>query len=178
VFNAIQGTITNAQAAPRAYHHLQQVANDLSAQTKSTVTPGQVILAWLVQHGVSVVPRTSRTDRLVENSAISIAHIPALTDMQVETTAHAVEAYLSGDDMAQDIHVSVTFHAVNKDIVVYWMGNSDEVQIALVRKGETFHDTTYPNHVFRTYDAQNKDVFIDHDITSNFGEHADIHVEL
>jgi diketogulonate reductase-like aldo/keto reductase len=177
-YNAIQGTIMDAQAAPRAYHHIQQIATELSSKINFPVTPVQVILAWLVQHGVSVIPRTSRTDRLDENSAVSIARIPALTDMQVETIAHAAEAYLSGNDMAQDIHVSVTFHAVNKDIVVYWMGHEDEVRVALVRKGETFQDTTYPNHVFRTYDAQDKDKFIDHEITANFGEHADIHVEL
>lgn len=178
VFNAIQGTIMKSQAAPRAYHHIQKIANELSVKTSSVVTPSQVLLAWLVQHGVSVIPRTSKMDRLSENSAIAIAQIPALTDMQVETVAHSVEAYLSGNDMAQDIHVSVTFHAVNKDIVVYWVGHVDEVRVALVRKGETFHDTTYPNHVFRTYDASDKDTFIEHQITANFGEHADIHVEL
>jgi diketogulonate reductase-like aldo/keto reductase len=177
-YNAIQGTIMNAQGAPRAYNHIQQVAADLSKAMDLPVTPGQVVLAWLVQHGVSVIPRTSRTERLDENSAVAISRIPAMTDMQVETIAHAVEAYLSGNDMAQDIHVSVTFHAVNKDIVVYWVGDEDEVRVAIVRQGETFQDTTYPNHVFRTYDAQDKDTFIDHEITANLGEHADIHVEL
>lgn len=178
VFNAIQGTIMQPQVAPRAFHHIQKVAMELANETKTKVTPGQVILAWLIQHGISVIPRTSNVDRLYENSAVSLAGIPALSDMQVETVAHSVESYLSGNDLERDIHVSVTFHAVNRDIVVYWLGHVDEVRVALVRQGESFVDTTYPNHVFRTYDAADKDNFIDHEITANFGDHAEFHVEL
>jgi hypothetical protein len=105
--------------------------------------------------------------------------LPALTDMQVETVAHSVEAYLSGDDLEHDIHVDVSFHAVNKDIMLYWQGqDGNEVRIAHVKQGEIFNETTYPNHVFRTYDASNKDVFIEHQIRANFGDHRSIHVEL
>jgi len=96
----------------------------------------------------------------------------------VETIAHAVEAYLSGDDLKQDIHVSVTFHAVSKDIMVYWRTHEDEIRLAHVKKGESFKETTYPNHVYRTYDAQNKDIFKDHTVSAQFGDHEEIHVEL
>lgn len=178
VYNAMQGTIMQPENAPRAFHHIQKVAIEISNQTNMDLTPAQVILAWLIQHGVSVIPRTSKLERLAENSAVALTSIPAFTDLQVETIAHAVEAYLSGDDLEQDIHVSVTFHAVSKDIVIYWLGNTDEIRIALVRKGNTFNETTYPDHVFRTYDALNKDVFIDHHIKANYGDHENIHVEL
>jgi D-xylose reductase len=33
-------------------------------------TPGQVVLRWAVQRGTSIVPKTSRPDRLAENLAI------------------------------------------------------------------------------------------------------------
>jgi diketogulonate reductase-like aldo/keto reductase len=178
-YNAIQGTVIQPGTAPRAYHHIQKVANEMRDSEKITVTPAQVILAWLVQHGVSVIPKTSLLSRLSENSAVSLANVPAMDDMQVETVAHAVEAYLSGSDLEQDIHVSVTFHAVSKDIMLYWRDrDGGEVRIAHVKQGETFNETTYPNHVFRTYDASNKDVFIDHEISANFGDHESIHVEL
>lgn len=184
VYNAMAGTIGQPETAPRAYHHIQKVAYEISDEIDYSMTPAQVILAWLIQHGVSVIPRTSRLQRLDENSAIALASIPAFTDLQVETVAHAVEAYMSGDDLEHDIHVSVTFHAVNQGIMLYWIGiNKDtgkerRVAIAHIPEGETFHETTYPNHVFRTYLASNKDVYIDHTVTANFGEHADIHVEL
>lgn len=179
VYNAMHGTVMAPENAPRAYHHIQKVAAEVSKQMDGEpVTPAQIILAWLIQHGVSVIPRTSKKSRLEENSVISLTQIPALTDHQVETIAHAVEAYLSGDDLEQDIHVSVSFHAVNKDILIFWLGHLDEVRVAHVKKGESFHETTYPNHKFRTYDASNKDIFVDHEISTAFGEHEDIHVEL
>ena len=165
--------------APRAYHHIQKVANEMSDEIDVNVTPAQVILGWLIQHGVSVIPRTSRLARLEENSAVSLANLPAFTDMQVETVAHSVEAYLSGNDLPNDIHVSVSFHAVNKDIMLYWQDSEgNEVRIAHVKQGEVFNETTYPNHVFRAYDASNKDIFQEHQINANFGDHRSIHVEL
>jgi diketogulonate reductase-like aldo/keto reductase len=179
VYNAMAGTVSKPEAAPRAYHHIQKVAYEISEEIDYNMTPAQVILAWLIQHGVSVIPKTSRLGRLNENSAVALASIPAFTDLQVETVAHSVEAYLSGDDLAQDIHVNVSFHAVSQDIMLYWRGKQgQEVRIAHIREGETFDETTYPNHKFRTYLASNKDVFIDHEVKANFGDHKHIHVEL
>ena len=179
VYNAMQGTVVVPSRAPRAFHHIQKVANELGIEVGLPVTPAQVVLAWLIQHGISVIPRTSRLSRLEENSAVALTTIPAFTETQVETVAHAAEAYMSGDDMEKDIHVSVTFHAVNQDIMLYWVGaDGDEVRITHVRKGDTFNETTYPNHVFRTYNAYNKDIYTEHQIDSNFGEHKHIHVEL
>ena len=90
-----------------------------------------------------------------------------------------MEAYLSGDDLEKDIHVSVTFHVVSKDIVIYWLGHDgDETRIGHLKVGQTFTDTTYPNHTFRMYDAQNKDYWVDHVVDANFGDHKHIHVEL
>jgi aldehyde reductase len=179
VYNAMAGTISKPEIAPRAYHHIQKVANEISDEIDYSMTPAQVILAWLIQHGVSVIPRTSRLQRLDENSAVALASIPAFTDLQVETVAHAVEAYMSGNDLEHDIHVSVSFHAVSQGIMLYWRNTKGvETRITHIPEGETFTDTTYPNHVFRTYLASNKDVYRDHKVTANYGEHTDIHVEL
>jgi diketogulonate reductase-like aldo/keto reductase len=179
VYNAIAGTVSQPERAPRAYHHIQKVAYEIADDINYEITPAQVILAWLIQHGVSVVPRTSRVERLDENSAVAVAAVPALTDLQVETIAHAVEAYLSGDDLEQDIHVSVSFHAVSKDIMLYWLGHDgSEVRIGFIEKGQSFKETTYPNHRFRTYLASNKDIYTDHEVIANFGDHRNIHVEL
>jgi diketogulonate reductase-like aldo/keto reductase len=179
-YNVIGGTIAQAHTAPRAYRHLQKVTNDVSINAGMTFTPAQIILAWLIQHGVSIIPRSTRLSHLQQNSAIDLSKVPALDDMQVETIAHAVEAYLSEQDLDQDLHVSVSFHAVNKDLMIYWKGRDGDQDgyIALVRQGETYNETTYPNHIFRTYDATNKDIYTDHQIIANFGDHANIHVEL
>lgn len=178
-YNVVHGTVANAERAPRAYRHLQKVAQELSKEIGEPLTPVQVVLSWLIQHGISVIPRTSNIVRLEENSAMSLLNVPSFSDHQVDTVAHAVEAYLSGDDL-EDIHVSVTFHAVSKDIMLYWLGHagdeSSEVKITLLRQGETFNETTYPTHKFRAYDAQNKDLWSEHEIVADYGDH--IHVEL
>jgi alcohol dehydrogenase (NADP+) len=180
VHNTFQSTLAQSNIAPRANRHIQKVAHELSAKSNQIITPAQVVLAWLVQHGVSVIPRTSRMSHLTENSAVSIASVPGLDDMQVETVAHAVEAYLSVQDLDQDLHVSVSFHAVNKDLMIYWKGRDGDQDgyVALVRRGEIFNETTYPNHIFRTYDASNKDIYVDHQVQANFGDHESIKVEL
>lgn len=182
VYNAMHGTVSQPDTAPKAFHHVQKVAHDLSDELGEALTPAQVILAWLIQHGISVIPRTSNVVRLEENSAVSLSNIPALSDQQVETIAHAIEAFMSGDDFEKDIHVSVTFHSVSKDVMLYWMGDkgdeSSEVHVTLIRKGESFEETTYPGHKFRAYDAANKDFYKEHEITAKFGTHSEIHVEL
>lgn len=180
VYNAMQGTIMQPEYAPRAFHHIQKIAYEISKEHDLEITPGQIVLAWLIQHGITVIPRTSKMERLKENSAVEVSKVPALNDIQVESVAHAVEAYLSGDDLKKDIHVSVTFHAVNKDILIYWVGHDErsETRVALLRKGESFKETTYPNHKFRTYDTQNRDIYIEHEIEVDFGGNKDIHVEL
>jgi diketogulonate reductase-like aldo/keto reductase len=179
VYNAMHGTVGEPGRAPHAYHHIQKVAYELTTATGLPVSPAQTVLSWLIQHGVSVIPRTSKLTRLQENSAVVLSTIPALADSQVETVAHAVEAYMSGDDMTKDIHVSVTFHAVNEDLMLYWVAKDGrETRIDHIRKGDSFDETTYPNHVFRTYNAYNKDIYVEHQIDANFGEHKHIHVEL
>jgi diketogulonate reductase-like aldo/keto reductase len=180
VYNTMQGTLVQPGIAPRALHHLQKVAYDVGDKVQRDITPAQILFAWLIQHGVSIIPRTSDVGHLKENSAITLSSLPGLDDLQVETVAHAVEAYLSQEDMEQDLHVSVSFHAVNKDLMIYWLGREGDQDgyIALVRKGDIFNETTYPNHIFRTYEAQNKDNFVDHKIQGNFGDHKSIRVEL
>jgi diketogulonate reductase-like aldo/keto reductase len=177
------------EKTPNAYHHVQKVGYELSAALQKLyghdedqfedwyVTPTQVVLAWLIQHGVSVIPRTKRIHHVKENAAVP--RIPLLDDTQVETVSHAIDSFLTSNDMETDIHVKVSFHAVNKDIMVYWHADDgSEIRIAHVKEGESFEETTYPRHVFRTYDASNKDVYTEHRIVADFGDHKNIHVEL
>jgi len=179
VYNVMNGILTDPDKAPNAFHHLQKVGSDLSDDLPEEVSPAQVVLAWLMQHGVSVVPRTSRLSRLQENSAMALVAVPELDDSQVETVAHAVEAFLSGDDLEEDIHVKVTFHAATKDTFLYWnRHDGGEVKVAFIPKGESFNETTYPNHSFRLYDARNKDHFIEYKVGAKFGEHEHVHAEL
>lgn len=178
VFHALQHTVLQPERAPRAFHHIQKVAVETSAVGDVDVSPAQAVLAWLIQHGISVAPRTGRMARLKENSAAALKAIPAMSDKQVETMAHSVEAYLSGEDLRQDTKVSISVHADTTDMAVYWMGGESGTWLAVVRKGQSFNETTFPGHVYRFYDAQNADNYLEHEIPANIGVHATIHVDL
>ena len=96
---------------------------------------------------------------------------------QRSTNRYQIFVRFSGARYSGD--VSVTFHAINQDIMLYWVGSDgSETRIDHIWKGESFDEVTYPNHKFRTYNAYNKDEYVDHVIDVNFGEHKNIHVEL
>lgn len=179
VYSVLASTIADSAVAPRAYHHLQRVALDLSTQLQHDVSVPQVILAWLIQHGVAVIPKSSTRARLAENSATALVNIPSLSDAQVETVAHAVEAYLSGDDVEHDLLVSVSFEAVDRDSQVYWLSpDMEELEIGLLKRGQVFNETTYPGHAYRCYDATNKKHYVDHKVTATFGEHERLRIQF
>lgn len=178
VYNSLNDTIGKKQQTPHAYHHVQKVANELSQEAGLTVTPAQAVLSWTIQHGVTVIPRTFKIDRLEENSGVALMTVPTMTESQRETVAHAVEALISGIDLQDDVYVSVTFHALADDIMLYWIQPSGgELRIDHIWKGQTFNETTYPNHTYRAYNAHNKDVYTDFKIEANFGEHKHIYVD-
>lgn len=175
VYNVMNLAITGAVKTPHANHHVQKVASDLSENLSPELTTAQVVLAWLIQHGVSIIPRTSQPDRLQENSAISLALVPEMSDYQVETVAHSVEAFLSGQDLEEDLNVMVTFEAKSRDLMLYWKRpDGSEVHIAYIQQGEEFNETTYPKHNYRVYDAQNKESFIEYKVQGKFGTHETV----
>jgi diketogulonate reductase-like aldo/keto reductase len=174
-FNVMSIITVEPEKAPHAYHHLQRIAQDLSEDLPDELTPAQVVLAWLIQHGVSVIPRTSRLSRLEENSAVALTAVPEMSDYQVETVAHCVEAYLSGDDIESDLHISLTFEAQTRDLMLFWKRHDGtEVHVAYIQKGESFNETTYPKHNYVVYDALNKDSYVKYQVQGRMGEHQTI----
>jgi diketogulonate reductase-like aldo/keto reductase len=185
-FHLMDGVIRNAESAPYAYHHILVVANELTKDMrakgiltdKEEIAAAQVVLAWLVQHSVSVIPRTTDLIHLKENSAVSLAKIPPMTDEQVQKVAHSVEALISGEDVKEDAFLKLTFHAKSKDIYLYWHDKEygGEIQVALIKKGGSFEESSHPGHIFRIYeteDKQNMEVFT---VEGNYGDHR--HIEL
>ena len=182
----MDGTIRKSDSAPFAFQHLQMVASEISKamrkkgilEEEQTLTPAQVVLAWLVQHEVSVIPRTSDLEHLKENSAVAISQIPQMSDEQTRFTAISVEALLSGEDVKEDAYVTVTFHAKSKDVWLYWHDHEygGEIQVAEIKKGESFQESSHPGHLFKIYDSEDKTNAESFAVNGNYGEHH--HVEL
>lgn len=120
VYNALQGTVARPGAvASDAFKAIGKVADELSNKVGKLVSPGQTVLAWLIQHGVSVMPRTSMTARLEENSALTLSSLPTLSASQVEKVAHAVEAY-TVDDGENMFVVDEEFSNMSSSSVLSW----------------------------------------------------------
>ena len=185
-YHLMDGIIRQADAAPFAFHHLLVIANELTNIMRTSgllaedaeLTPAQVVLSWLVQHSISVIPRTTDLYHLKENSASSLAAIPAMDDTQVQTVAHAVEALISGDDLTEDAFVKLTFHAKSKDVYLYWHDPDygGEIQVAKIEKGNAFEESSHPGHIFRIYDSEGKDNMEIFTVSGKYGDHR--HVEL
>eukprot|EP00980_Cylindrotheca_fusiformis_P005591 scaffold1184_cov132-Cylindrotheca_fusiformis.AAC.12 len=183
----MDGVLLKREKAPYAYNHLLVVANELTSamqqkglftSDQEEVTPAQVILAWMVQHSISVVPRTVNLQHLHENSAVQIGNVPALNDKQVETVALAVEALISEEDLPEDAYVKVTFHAKSRDIYLWWYDQEygGEIQVAKIDQGSTWEEESHPGHIFRVYDGPEKKSYELFSVEGKYGDHR--HVEL
>jgi diketogulonate reductase-like aldo/keto reductase len=188
-FQLIDGVLRKPAETPFAYHHLLVVANELTKTMRANdlltadeeLSAAQVVLAWLVQHSISVIPRTTDLSHLKENSAVALGKIPSMTDKQIQIAAHSVEALISKDDVPEDAGVKVTFHAKTKDVYLWWRDDEDEaeVEVAVLKKGQSFEEETHPGHSFRIYDSPEKsnfEVFNVDDVDGKYGDHH--HVEL
>lgn len=205
----MEGVIFKAESAPFASHHLLSVANDMTKamassnsddvdvdvdnddDDKEIITAAQIVLAWLVQHSISVIPRTTDLYHLQENSASSLSKIPAMDDRQVQIVAQSVEALISGEDLTEDAFVTLTFHAKSAPVFLYWHDPEfgGEIEVARIEKGTSFQESSHPGHKFRIYydydapaDSEDKggsnsnskmELFT---VSGNYGEHR--HIEL
>mmetsp|Transcript_133505 Transcript_133505/g.198478 ORF Transcript_133505/g.198478 Transcript_133505/m.198478 type:complete len:466 (-) Transcript_133505:32-1429(-) len=185
-FHLMEGILRRAEDAAFAYHHLLTVANELTKKMQSSgdlpadqdISAPQVVLAWLVQHSISIIPRTTDLKHLFENSAVTLSKIPSMSDDQVQTVATSVEALISGDDLEEDAFVKLTFLAKEKDVYLYWHDQEfgGEIQVALIEKGKTFEESSHPGHTFRVYDSEDKSDYKLYTVDGRYGDHN--HVEL
>eukprot|EP00976_Prorocentrum_cordatum_P007906 157233-Prorocentrum_minimum.AAC.2 len=85
--------------APAAYQTMQSIANQLSSEVQgSPCSASQLLLAWLVQSDVSIIPRTSSLHHLAQNGAAAISRVPRLTSDQADAIEGAVKSLLRGQD--------------------------------------------------------------------------------
>jgi len=185
--NLMDGVFLKADKAPFAFNHLSVVANELTKTMKAKglfpsdmeeVTPAQVVLAWLVQHSISIIPRTVNLRHLQENSAVQLGSIPAMNDKQVQIVALAAEAMISEEDMRDDAHIKITFHAKTRDIYLWWYDKEfgGEIQVAKIDQGDTFEEESHPGHMFKLYDGPEKNNYELFSVEGKYGDHH--HVEL
>jgi len=191
-YHLMEGVVSKSREVPFANHHLLSIANDITKDMRENgslqedsndITAAQVMLAWLVQHSISVIPRTTDLEHLQENSASSLVEIPPMDDARVQVVAQSVEALISGEDLTEDAFVTLTFHAKSKDVFLYWHDPEfgGEIEVAKIKKGKSFEESSHPGHQFRIYYDSSSDNAQDgrmemFTVSGNYGEHR--HIEL
>lgn len=179
VYNVMTEIVMKTVEFPRAHQSLTMTGNSLS-NYNSHVEPSQVALKWLVQNGISTIPRTHDLDHLTDNSAVAIANIPDLSEETNEVLSNALRAINDGVDLKEDPRVKVTFHASMKDIFLYlyYEGSAvNQQHISYIGKGDSLEVFSPPNEVYRVYDAYNPGMYQDFAVAGGSGDHLHIHVD-
>jgi diketogulonate reductase-like aldo/keto reductase len=169
-YNVMNGILSQGSKAPNAYRALIRVAEELG------VTLVQLVLGWLVQLGVSVIPRTSSVDHLRENTQAK--KCPTLSPKQAVFVKNTIAALLRGWDLNQPQATFVNGH--DQAVHVFWthMDTGEEVPVKeYLQPGESFDTDTSPGHIFVVYD-EFKVKRQEYQISANYQETESIHIEL
>ena len=125
-YNVMNGIFSQTSRAPNAYHSLVTVADELQSHDNSVATPAQVVVRWLVQNDVSVIPRTSNKQHLQENAG-TLSAVPPLSPKQQDIVKNAVAALLRGVDLDPP---KVTFFNTNQVAHLFWFSKCNRQRSA------------------------------------------------
>lgn len=153
-FNVIHGIFydreyEDAPNAIMALNELSQQLTEASGGSHAATLP-QIVLKWLVQHDVSVIPRTSNLMRLIENSAAAIAAVPTLDQMQIDTVRSCVVALLKKEDLKPPL-ASFINRAENDLMSLFWLREETGEEILVKENlgpGESFGEYAEAGHKF------------------------------
>jgi len=172
-YNVIQGIVRGYEpdsnefarldANQEVSQHIHAVGIDLFNRSDETwkleelkmIPPVAVILKWLTQRNISVVPRTINLDRVKGNSASVIASIPTLNDREMHAMDVSVTTIVSGVDSGRDRPIVTFQNDLDGDKTLrIAFKNQDGTEVDVVKAlepgqhGET-HTTT--GHTFVVY---------------------------
>ena len=183
-YNIINGIWGQKSIAPNAFKILTKVGKDLEARIKknrsriggkekkssSAISEAMVIMSWLVQEGISIIPRASSVSHQKQNSPESLEQIPLLSKEEKETVKNAMVALLKGEDLK----VKATFQnsLSSGHLQVHWVSKENGQEFPVVEKihpGELHTIETHPGHKFAVYD-ETKEQRREFSVTALYGE--------
>ena len=174
VYNVMNGIVGSRGSAPNAFELLWTVAHELNVQRDTiagNITPAQVVVAWLTQQGISVIPRTGKIEHLESNAPVTIALIPELSLQQQEKIVIAIRALLTGRDLEPPKARFYNDHP-SDNLHLFWLhaDTKEEVPVQLdLAPGEHFDTRTFPGHIFVAYNG-GKDQRREFTISASYGE--------
>jgi diketogulonate reductase-like aldo/keto reductase len=183
VYNVMNGIFGRATThSPQALHRLVALADE------AKVTPVQLVVAWLVQQGVSVIPRTTSASHLHDNAAaVPVIQMP---DDDDDILRRIVTVLLQDRDLDPPVVMFVSRHDV--PVSLFWQHDESGEEHSVrpdLQPGESFHSDTYPGHVFVVYESSSSNHENEQEpstprrrrefrISAGFGDEQEIHIEL
>jgi len=183
-YNIMNALFQQRSHTPNAYSVLTTIGENLAKQieendpstSKTTVTEGMVIMAWLVQSGFSVIPRASSSNHQLQNSPASIHAIPGLTGEQSKSVKNAMSALMTG----KDVKLKATFHNAldhnsNIALKIHWSDNTTGEEFTVIERllpGDSSTIHVHPGHTFVAYadtDDEEKKSRKEFTITASYG---------
>jgi diketogulonate reductase-like aldo/keto reductase len=177
-YNVMNGILQRKGVAPRAFSVLSRIAQQLKREKDHdeiehrNITEAMVVMAWLVQEGISVIPRASSLKHLLENSPWSIASVPALTREEKDQIRAATSALMRGEDITIDVMFR---NELSVPVKIHWRNSQTGQEFAVIENLESgaMSNTiqTHPGHVFVAYDENQKNtVRKELKVTVSYGE--------
>lgn len=156
-YNVVNGVFYNRdfEDAPNAILALNDIKDELSERDggSGSYSLPQLVFKWLVQNDVSIVPRTSNEERLAENSAVAIAAMPKLVDIEQDTIKNAVAALLTKEDMKPPL--AEWINRAEKGVMhIFWVHDETGEEIPVKKDlapGETYNAFAQKGHKFVVY---------------------------
>jgi hypothetical protein len=105
-YNVMNGatSIEAQHRAPRAAAFLRRLGRDLGLPERSNgatnrrLDASEVVVAWLTQRGIGVIPRTSNPAHMMSNAPGTVAAAPLLSTNEADDVMLAVRCLLGGSD--------------------------------------------------------------------------------
>jgi hypothetical protein len=147
-------------AVPNAVEALEEISKQLTERTTTgeVFSLPQIVLKWLVQRQVSVIPRTTSLEHLKENSAAAIASIPSLSRQEDETVEKGVRALLTRQDVSPILAQFVN-RQVDGIVNLFWINEAAGEEVPVkegLGPGERYGAYTHRGHKFAVYNLLTK----------------------
>jgi len=178
-YNVMNGLLGQRSNTPAAFSILTKVGNSLASKMQKrrrigekmddvVVNEAMVIMSYLIQEGVGIIPRASSSKHQQENSPESLKTIPALSEKEKDDTKKALSALMRG----VDVTVEATFHNLlsSGPVKVHWLNSQSGEEVPVVEEihpGKSHTIGTHPGHTFAVY---NKGKRREYSVTAFYGE--------
>ena len=189
-YNIMNGAVQRKSEAPNAFSVLTKLSNEFMSRAKEStserehghrhehelseihITEAMVIMAWLTQEGIAIIPRASSTRHQVENSPSSINSVPQLSNEEKQKVRAAVSALMKGKDLS----IKVTFqNKSSQKAELHWANARTGEEIRVLQEiapGSSKTLDSHPGHEFVAY-SDGKKTSQRFTITAFYGDEED-----